>query len=355
MAHFLAIGTLLISCGVVVYTIFLHAYEPKTISVKMHPVEEAREGQHVLAEIKDHKVREEKNIEERIIEGEGDEKEVVIEEEEFEEKKYEPFKFVAVGDSEREKSPYGFGENAYSVIDRARSMRPDFVLFTGDIIMVGADPHGEAASIRHVKNVFDAHLGDTPYYITFGYHDVECGTRCVDIWHKYFFDREYESGEERIAYHSFDHENTHFVILSTDYPTKRTVNSDQLAWLQKDLEQNKLENVIVATHVPPVTFYKESAKDCHDFACQPELQQKLQQIFKNGGVDLVISGHEAVFDHRIVDGIDYILSGNTLGGKAKYKGVRSGQTFSEFVINGRTIIARGIDMEDGILREIRVK
>ena len=348
-SHILAGGVFFVSFLFVLYFTLFFEHEPKTLSAKMYSV------QHTIVANMQDSVDEVDGLSMKEDVFDGD---VVVNDELMEgskEGEYESFTFVVIGDSEREKSPYGFGENAYGVIDRVNVMHPDFVLFTGDVIMANADPRGPKASIGHVRNVFDTHLSKVPYYIVFGYHDVECGTNCVDLWQEYFFDKKYIAEEKRILYYSFDHENTHFIVLSTDFPEKRTITAEQLIWLEEDLEKNELENVIIAMHVPPVTFYEESAEDCHDLACQPELQKKLQNIFKKGDVDLVISGHEAVFDHKIVDGIDYILSGNTLGGKAKYKGVKSGQTFSKVSVNGNMIMVWGIDMEDGILREIRVK
>ncbi|PID52011.1 MAG: hypothetical protein CR972_03855 [Candidatus Moraniibacteriota bacterium] len=353
--YILAISVFIASFSIVSYFVFFYGCKPQIISVKMHHVQndvqdfpEIEKKQNIIENECEKKESDGIVVSNDIVEG----SEIVVEKEK---EKYKPFKFAIIGDSEREKSPYGFGENAYGVFDHVKTLYPDFVLFTGDIIMANADSRGPRVSIRHVRKVFDKYFANIPYYIVFGYHDVECGVTCVDLWQEYFSDHKYIADKKRVLHYSFDYENTHFVILSTDWPTKRTIKAEQLSWLEKDLEKNKLKNVIVATHVPPVTFYKKSAKNCHDFACQPELQRKLQYIFKNGGVDLVISGHEAVFDHKIVDGIHYILSGNTLGGKAKYKGVKSGQTFSEVLINGSSIIVRGIDMEDGLLREIKVR
>lgn len=344
---FLAIGTFIASSGLVVFVLFFYD----------RGVEAAENTQKFPRVIENTKIEEVQESKDALKAG-GDTAEVSTEE--AEEVSLPPqedvaFYFTVIGDSERNKSAYGFDEKIFTVIDKAKSMKPDFMLFTGDIIMAHADPRGPEKSIRHVKKVFDTRLADIPYYFVLGYHDVECGTECVEIWQEVFFDKTYEKGEERIAYHSFDYENTHFTLLSTDYPEKRTIDADQLKWFEDDLKNNEKDNTIVVMHVPPVTFYEESAKDCHDFACQPELQARLQRIFEKYDVDLVIAGHEKAFDHKIVNGVHYMLSGNSTGGKRVYKGVAPGQTFSDVRVRNKKIIIRGIDMEKGIIREVRVK
>jgi len=264
-----------------------------------------------------------------------------------------PFTFAVISDAESFNEKTGHNKELEQVLSHASGKRPDFALFTGDIITT-SDPKlsGNVNRIKNVKNLIERYFNN--YYIAFGKHDIQCGDGCVDAWNEIFFDNPTSADEERKLFYSFDYLNTHFVLLSSDYPEKHSVDRAQLAWLEKDLEQNSLPNTIVVQHVPPVKFFDESAFDCHDLTCVPEVKEKLLAIFRKFEVDCVISGHEHAFDHKIVDGIDFVLSGNT-GNKPRYKNVIKGDIYTLFSINGESINLQAINTENEIIREIKIK
>lgn len=263
------------------------------------------------------------------------------------------FTFVAIGDSESYNESTGYNGELISVLEKARSHRSDFAIFTGDIISTG-DPSfaGNKKRITNVKNVIEKYFNH--YYVVFGKHDIECGDKCVDAWKKTLFDIDVALKEERKLYHSFDYQNTHFVLLSADYPQKHSIDLEQLAWFEQDLKNNTQPNTIVVQHVPPVNFFKESAKQCHDMSCSPQIQKKLMNLFRMHGVDLVISGHENAFDHKIVDKVDFVLSGNS-GNKARYKNVIKGDIYSHFSIDGEKIVLKAFKTDGTLVREIKIK
>jgi len=265
------------------------------------------------------------------------------------------FNFSVIADSEKFKGDFGFDDDVLVTFDHALKWKPELILFTGDIIAINAGSQGKRRSVQHVKNIFDRYLGDITYYIAFGNHDIEGDWKNIDIWQKIFFDKTYKANEKRVLYHSFDYENTHFVLLSTGYPLKNNIDVNQMQWLENDLKKNTKENTIIVMHAPPVTFYEKSAKKCHDLFCNPKTQAKLQIIFKENDVDLVVAGHEHVFDHKIVNGIDYIIGGNASSTNSRYKEVPSGQTFADVSIRDDAITVKGIDVDKGIIREIKIK
>jgi len=89
-------------------------------------------------------------------------------------------------------------------------------------------------------------------------------------------------------------------------------------------------------------------------SCDDEVRQKLLALFKKHNVDLVISGHENAFDHKIVDGIDFVLSGQ-VGSKPRYKNVIRGDIYTLFTINGEEIKLEAINVEGEIIRAISIK
>ncbi len=263
------------------------------------------------------------------------------------------FSFIAIGDSESYTSQTGHNEELETVLIKAKGHKPDFTIFTGDIITTGdASIKGNESRISNVKHLIEKYFNN--YYIAFGQHDIECGKDCIDSWKKIFFDFVVQTNEDRKLYHSFDYLNTHFVLLSTEYPEERSVDQAQLSWLEKDLESNSQPNTIVVQHVPPVTFFKRSAKECHDLSCVPHVRNKLLSLYRKHNVDCVISGHEHAFDHKIVDGIDFVLSGNT-GNKPRHKNVIKGNIYSHFSIDGKKITLKAINTEDELIREIPIK
>lgn len=278
------------------------------------------------------------------------EKEIKIKEEIVEDvKNYKSFDFIVIADSESYKAANGHEKKFESVLVRAASYKSDFAMFTGDIITQG-DP--DKYRVKNVKKLIEKYFED--YYISFGKHDIECGAPCVDVWQNVLFDKKYKSGEVRKLYHSFDYENTHFVLLSSDYPIKHAVDDEQLAWLNTDLKKNDKPNVIVVVHVPPVTFFKESAKEDHDMTYNVAQRDKLLNLLRKYKVDLVLSGHEHAFDHKIVDGIDYVLAG-AVGKSKRYKNSIYKDSFLYVTVSGNKIILKSFGLDGELIREIRVK
>jgi UDP-2,3-diacylglucosamine pyrophosphatase LpxH len=260
---------------------------------------------------------------------------------------YKPFVFSVIADSENYQTASRHNVELEEMLNQVKSHQTNFTIFTGDLV---ADP--QASTLTDLKKLIDKYL--PKYYLTFGKHDIECGNVCVDNWKKIFFNFQPTSDKERYLYYSFDYENTHFILLSTDYPLKHSIDDLQLAWLSADLAKTDKENIIVISHVPPVNFFKKSKKECHDMSCNSEQRDKLMQLFKRYKVDLVIAGHEHVFDHKIIDNIDFILAGNTGNGK-RYKNSTWDNIFSLISISGNHITLKAIDIDGKLIREIPIK
>ncbi len=265
----------------------------------------------------------------------------------------EKFSFVAIGDAESNKGNDGFNGEFVDVLQKSRKYNPDFALFTGGIISAsGTDDDDNRNRIDNLKTTVQQSYNN--YYFAFGKQDIECGTTCIDHWLEIFFGVRKENEQKRILYHSFDYLNTHFVLLSTDYPKKHSIDEEQLQWLADDLSQNTKPNTIVVQHISPVTFFKESAKACRDMSCDDQVRQKLLALFKKHNVDLVISGHENAFDHKIVDGIDFVLSGQ-IGNKPRHKNVIKGDIYTLFMVRGEEIKLEAINTKGEIIRAISIK
>ncbi|MEA2007402.1 MAG: metallophosphoesterase [Patescibacteria group bacterium] len=263
------------------------------------------------------------------------------------------FSFATIGDTKSYKDKMGFNIGFVDVLKKSKAYGADFALFSGDILSAsGKDDNENKERIKQIKNTIEEHYNN--YYIAFGENDVGCGDACASFWLETFFDIKTKSNEKKWLYHSFDYLNTHFVLLSPSYPEERSIDEKQLDWLENDLEKSTKPNKIVVQHVPPVSFFKDSAKDCHDMSCNKEVQTKLLGIFKENKVDLVISGSENAFDHKIVDDIDFVLSGQ-VGNKTRHKNVIKDDIYTLIDVDGENIELDALNTKGEIIRTISIK
>ncbi len=260
-----------------------------------------------------------------------------------------PFTFTVLADSDNYDTPSGHNDILEKMLGTSKKLAPDFALFSGDLITM---PEPSATRVSALKKLIEKYYEN--YYIAFGKHDVECGIECVDIWQKTFFGQTVQSEKRRELYHSFDHENTHFVLLSSDYPLKHGVDDVQLKWLNDDLQKTDKEHIIVVSHVPPVNFYKESTKECHDMTCDETRRARLQSILTTHHVDLVISGHEHTFDHKVIDNTHYVIAGNIGNGK-RYKDTLWQNSFLQISVNKSHITLKLLDENGSLLQEKQIK
>jgi 3',5'-cyclic AMP phosphodiesterase CpdA len=99
----------------------------------------------------------------------------------------------------------------------------------------------------------------------------------------------------------------HIVSLNTnlDYSTE----SKQYAWLKQDLETSKEKWKIVLFHHPPFSSGEHGGDTAVAAALSP--------LFETNGVDLVLNGHDHVYErNQEINGVDYIVTGG--GGRATY-------------------------------------
>ncbi len=265
----------------------------------------------------------------------------------------EKFSFIIIGDAEDYETDFGYSEKLPLALQKAASLEADFAIFTGDIITTAKPIVADnKQSIEKTKSLLDSYF--KKYYLVFGGHDIECGRICIDYWLKTFFNQEIKVEEDRKLFHSFDFGNTHFVLLSSEYPQNNSIDEKQLIWLENDLANCQKTNKIVVSHVPPVTFFEESAEEGHDMSKNSFSQARLLKILKEHQVDLVISGHEHVFDHKIVEGIDFILAGS-VGQKARYKNIIKGDIITYIKIDKERILLYSFKVNGEKVRDIIIK
>jgi hypothetical protein len=204
----------------------------------------------------------------------------------------------------------GQGQTAADILLREQIARinqepSELVGYTGDI--VENDTAANYATALQNMNLFHA-----PYVASIGNHEIS-GTNSRANYQNTF-------GEPTYFY---DYGNTR--IIGLDSASGRLSNSDasQWSWLQETLDHTTAKNVLLVMHIPP----DEIAADGHDFHTGHGFQDaqeaakfyNLLGAWKAAHPDqkvLVLSGDLHAYEHKQVQGVDYIITGG--GGKATH-------------------------------------
>jgi hypothetical protein len=98
--------------------------------------------------------------------------------------------------------------------------------------------------------------------------------------------------------------------------------SDQFDFVKKTLELSNATYKIVASHAP---FVSEDCEGCHEPL--DGIYNTYHGLFRDTGVNLVVSGHNHNYQRLESDGITYIISG--LGGARQYHIEEEANKFSD--------------------------
>lgn len=184
-----------------------------------------------------------------------------------------------------------------------RAARPDFVVVNGDFV-----DEGSPADLAFGHRLLREELGDAvPWYYVPGNHEVMGGS--IDNFVKEFGP----------AHRTFDHRGTRFVTLDTSSLTVRGGGWDQLKGLKQQLEKAakdpRIGSVAVLQHVPPRDPTPQHGSRLTDRREADLLEDWLARFRARSGKGAVlIGGHVGVFDASHVDGVPYLVNGNS--GKA---------------------------------------
>lgn len=105
-------------------------------------------------------------------------------------------------------------------------------------------------------------------------------------------------------YYSFDHDNSHFVVLNNAFA--QSFDAQQFAWLKKDLADNKKTHTFVFMHRPvfdPSEIYAGYVMSGR------KVIEEIMALFKQYKVEYVFAGHIHGFSRAERDGTTYIVTG----------------------------------------------
>jgi len=192
-------------------------------------------------------------------------------------------RFAVIGDS-------GAGNSfQYDVAQQMVKMRQtfpfDFVVMLGDNINQGHSQRAFAADFEKPYQVLlDAGV---KFYATLGNHD--------DPMERYY--KPFNMGGQR--YYAYSKGNVRFIVLDSNY-----MDSPQLEWLQHELSSATSPWKIVYFHHPLYSNGRFHGPDT-------DLRSVVEPLFEKYGVNVVLSGHDHVYERILPQhGIYYFVSGN---------------------------------------------
>lgn len=207
--------------------------------------------------------------------------------------------FAAIGD-------YGLaGQPLLDVSNLIKSWKPDFIVTLGD----NNYPDGAAWSIDdNIGQYFHEYIfkykgkyGEgSPtrrFYPSLGNHDWTTGANAYFNFFGYY---------NPVTYYDFVQGSVHFFIIDSDRNEPDGVMSDsaQAKWLRKTmLASTSPFNVVVFHHSP----YSSGRHGSTEYMRWP---------FKDWGADVVLTGHDHVYERLLVNGIPYFVNG--IGGAEIY-------------------------------------
>lgn len=202
---------------------------------------------------------------------------------------HDGFLFIAFGDTRTNHAAHR------KVVKAIIAEGPELVLGTGDLVEHKHKPDEWATFIEIEEPLYST----VPYYTAIGNHE-DLAPRFFQLW-------DYP-GNER--WFSIDQSNVHFIILDSN--ARLTAGSEQYRWLERDLQSPAAaaaEFIVMAFHHPPYTVgrHREDEKGFRD---------DLEPLLQEAQVSVVFNGHNHCYEHFLVEGIHYIVTGG--GGAPLY-------------------------------------
>jgi predicted phosphodiesterase len=231
------------------------------------------------------------------------------------------FSFLALGDTRSDAAAH------QSVVDRAVTLSPDFVLHSGDFVYDGS----VAAQWTTFFAVERELLCQSPLFGALGNHEKNASN---------YFDAFHLPGNER--WYSFDYGNAHFVGLQIDDYADYGPGSVQYAWLENDLTSTDRLWKIVFFHTPPYSSGRHGGR--------ASVRDALGPLFAQHGVDLVFNGHDHDYERSVVGDVTYIVTG---GGGAPLYDRETGNLYSVYF--SKTYHCVHVTVRGGMLSSVGVR
>ncbi len=198
--------------------------------------------------------------------------------------------FIAYGDTR------SHPEIHRQIITYILSLKPEFVIQSGDLVAVGTDKSQWDEFNGILQPLRDAHIA---YYPARGNHDI--GDYYIkEVTEPYLSGNGY--------YYSFVRHGIKFIALDNFQDFDK--GSDENKWLVGQLEESQKK------HQTVIPFFHESAFSVGLHGSNLDCQRILHPLFVKYGVKLVIAGHDHLYYRTKRDGVTYVVTGG--GGAPLY-------------------------------------
>jgi len=218
-------------------------------------------------------------------------------------------RFAVIGDTGTgDKEQYEIGRQ----MTNYREKFPfDFVIMLGDNMYGGESPDDFKEKFEDPYKPLLA--AGVKFYASLGNHDNP----------NQRFYKPFNMGEKR--YYTFKNGNVEFFVLDSNYMDRL-----QLEWLTKRLQDSNSPWKICYFHHP---LYSDGMFHGPD----NDLRQKLEPIFQKTGVNVVLSGHEHIYERfKPQNGILYFVLGNS--GQLRYHNLRPSVNMAKGFDTDRTFM-----------------
>ncbi|MEU2211858.1 phosphodiester glycosidase family protein [Streptomyces hygroscopicus] len=181
-----------------------------------------------------------------------------------------------------------------------KAARPDFLVIDGDLV-----DEGSPADLSFARTVLKEELGDDlPWTYVPGNHEVMGGS--IDNF----------TAEFGPAHRAFDHRGTRFLTLDTSRLGLRAGGFDQIKELRAQLDAAAknpgIGSVMVIQHVPPRDPTPQRGSQLSDRKEAALLEGWLADFRRTTGKGAgLIGGHVGTFHASRVDGVPYLINGNS--------------------------------------------
>ena len=199
-----------------------------------------------------------------------------------------------------------------AIYQEAKRSGVDFILHTGDMVSDGQRPKHWISFLKENK-IKHPLLAEYPYLPTIGNHD-----KVNDSFHGL---HNYQAIFHYPHFHVIDFPDGALFIVNSGliFDKQQMIEedeqeelfqrwfisgeeSDNPSWLEKELGSRNKAFKIIVMHHPPLSF-GEHHQDWENHLYGKNLQAKRQQLlklFQEQGVQIVISGHEHLYEHTIL-------------------------------------------------------
>jgi MYXO-CTERM domain-containing protein len=201
-----------------------------------------------------------------------------------------PFSFILYGDSRSDAAAHA------SIVRAIEAIPSNFLIGTGDIVDTGADRNGWLEFFSIEQRL----LRDRCLFSVVGNHELEQESRSPRrIWMRHFAPHDDDQGP---SYYTFRRGNTRFFLLDA----MDTWQGAQAQWLRAELERADAETGLAHRFV--VTHHAPFSSGPHG-PNRAFLRAGMVDVLSQHKVDLLMAGHDHIYERGAANGIKYIISG----------------------------------------------